>query len=64
MNKKPLISTRLQPGVREGNEQQTVSTVCPGERGVSTAKPLKRLGLGADNFTRLKPGANENGGVP
>ncbi len=53
----PLISTRLQPGVRGVRERETVSTVSR----KLCLKPLKRLDALTPLLTRLKPGANKIG---
>gem|GEM_PF-1864037 len=57
----PLISTRLQPGVRAWMEMETVSTVSVRRARSQTtpAKPLKRLRSLPRPTTGLKPGANE-----
>jgi len=57
----PLISTRLQPGVRARAKMETVSTVSVRHARSQTkpAKPLKRLRSLPRHTTGLKPGANE-----
>jgi hypothetical protein len=49
-----IISTRLQPGVFNGQNTKPVLTGSPGAE-----KPLKRLFFLFPIITRLKPGANE-----